>query len=68
MTTLHRAKWPPERPEGRSIGVGSSPDGFWYVVISDPLEWVADAGAFSSEAEAWDWIKRQTWYRRERLS
>jgi hypothetical protein len=44
--------------EGRSVGVGlGTTDDQWYVVASDPLEVVSDAGVFPSEAEAWKWVE-----------
>lgn len=49
-------EWPPLDTE-RSMGVAKSVDGDWYVVLDDPMEIVAIAGAFTSEREAQDWIE-----------
>ena len=44
--------------KGRSVGVAWGTTGDqWYVVASDPLEVVSDAGVFPSEADAWEWVK-----------
>ena len=53
--------------EGRSVGVAwGTTDDQWYVVASDPLEVVFDAGVFPSEAKAWKWVKANC-IRAERL-